>query len=212
MDFYLSSGKKPQLKAAYSAQIHSWRNELLAGVASYYAGLIQAKDNLTGRHSMQVAAQMADFASYMGFAAEEVFTAYLTGLLHDLGKLCIPEDILVKPAKLTPEELVKMQQHPVMGADILVPINGFEIIAHAVRHHHEKYDGTGYPDRLSGENIPLLSRMLALCDSFDAMTSTRYYRMVYTAAQAIEEIELGEGGQFDPELSKTFVANIIKNM
>jgi putative nucleotidyltransferase with HDIG domain len=186
------------------------KKDILVSIAGYFAAVIQAKDDLTGQHSLQVASLMANFARHIGLSADKVFLAHLAGILHDLGKVCIAEHILTKPQKLTLEEMSQMRKHPAMGANILARIKGFNIIAQAVRHHHEKYDGTGYPCRLEGEDIPLLSRMLTLCDSFDAMTSMRHYRTTYTMAKAIGEIKLGEGRQFDPNLSKAFVAYIMQ--
>lgn len=206
LDFNLSSMKPSQCTPKCCKEFHGFKKEYLAQVADYYERLIREKDALTATHSLQVALLMEGFASFIGMSADKVFAAYLAGLLHDFGKVYISREILQKPAKLTPEEMKTVQKHPAMGADILARTKGFSVIANAVRHHHEKYAGTGYPDRLKGEEIPFLSRMLAICDSFDAMTSARYYRSTFTIEQAIEEIELSVGKQFDPGLSRAFIA------
>ncbi|QJW48810.1 HD domain-containing protein [bacterium BFN5] len=113
--------------------------------------------------------------------------------------------ILNKPGRLTSEEFAIIQEHPNIGASILDNINGFEDIASAVRCHHERYDGTGYPNQVSGDQIPLFSRMLAVCDTFDAMTSARCYRQPFSEQEAVMEIRRCSGSQFDPEISEAFI-------
>jgi putative nucleotidyltransferase with HDIG domain len=166
--------------------------------------VINFRDNYTGWHCRKVANLMADFARYLGLSEKETQVAYLSGIVHDIGKIGIPDNILNKPAKLDKHEFDLVKLHPNVGADILAEVNEFREIAEVVRYHHERYDGEGYLHGLQGSGIPFLSRMLAVCDSYDAMTTARCYRKAVTSAKAIQEIEQGSGTQFDPELSKKF--------
>lgn len=148
---------------------------------------------------------MEEYARFLGLAEEDVTQAYVVGLVHDIGKIGIPETILNKPSKLSKEEFDVIRKHPAIGADILAEISKFAQIAEIVRCHHENYDGSGYPSGLQGKAIPLMSRMMALCDSYDAMTTIRCYREPITPHKALEEIQRASGGQYDPELSRAFI-------
>lgn len=170
-----------------------------------FAEAIGARDSYTKEHSEGVAELMLELAQYMRMGQHNVGRVYLAGLVHDIGKIGIPEHILNKPGRLTAEEFAIIQQHPAIGASILANINGFEDIARAVRHHHERFDGSGYPGGLSGLEIPLVSRMLAVCDTFDAMTSARCYRQSFSPGEAFAEIGRCSGSQFDPAISKAFI-------
>jgi len=166
---------------------------------------IGARDHYTKTHSECVADLMMELAQFIGLTPSQVRRAYLTGLVHDIGKIGIPEHILNKPGRLTVEEFAVIQEHPGIGANILSKINGFNDISKAVRHHHERFDGQGYPDRMGGCDIPLFSRMLAVCDTFDAMISARCYRQPFSYEQAVDEIKRCTGTQFDPVLSDAFI-------
>lgn len=180
-----------------------------AEIIRAFAKAIDARDDYTGRHSEHVADLMADLGGQLDFTEKEVNIAYFSGLVHDIGKIGVPESILNKPAKLTETEFSCIKCHPDVGADILAEIQGFEKISEAVRYHHERYDGKGYPYSMKGKKIPLLSRMLALCDAYDAMTTDRCYRQPVSAQSALLEIERLKGFQFDPELSRIFI-NLIE--
>jgi len=169
---------------------------------------IGSRDSYTMHHSDHVADLMTGLAWYMHLSEEEIRQAYIMGIIHDVGKIGIPEQILSKPGKLTAEEYLIIQNHPVLGAEIIEPISDFASLAAAVRGHHERYDGRGYPDKLAGEDIPLFSRMLAVCDSFDAMTTNRCYRSAVSIDEALEEIERCAGTQFDPGIAELFIAYI----
>jgi len=169
---------------------------------------IGARDAYTMHHVENVADLMVGLAEYMHLPVPDVALAYLVGLVHDIGKIGISENILNKPGRLTDEEYALIKRHATIGADILAEIEGFEKIAEVIRHHHERYDGKGYASGLMGEDIPLFSRMLAICDSFDAMTSMRCYRAPMNIAQAVEEIIRCTGTQFDPMISKSFIRYI----
>lgn len=162
-------------------------------------------DPYTAMHAEHVADLMAGLAIQMDMTADEINLAYMMGIMHDVGKIKIPTEILTKPGRLTEEEYKIMQRHPVEGAKMLQEITGAELIVDVMRHHHERYDGKGYPSGLIGEKIPLLSRMLALCDSFDAMTTNRCYRTPVGLEECLLEIKHCAGTQFDPEVCVAFV-------
>ena len=175
-----------------------------------FAKAIDARNSCNGNHSERVANLMVDFAKQLALSREEINWAYLSGVMHDIGKISVPESILNKPARLTKREFAIVKRHPVVGAEMLSGISGFEKIAEAVRYHHERVDGKGYPYGLQGQRIPLLSRMLALCDAYDAMTTIRCYREPFTSDRALGEIEQLSGMQFDPEISVEFINLVVK--
>ena len=129
----------------------------------------------------------------------------IAALLHDIGKIGVPDEILRKKGKLTPKEYKKMQEHPLVGAIILQPIKGMEEVARAVKAHQERYDGKGYPDNLRGTEVPLMARIIAVADTFDAMTTDRPYRKRFPEAVAVKEIEVCSGTQFDPVVVQAFM-------
>jgi HD-GYP domain-containing protein (c-di-GMP phosphodiesterase class II) len=147
-------------------------------------------------------------AQQMQLDKDEVERIRYAALLHDIGKINIREDILNKPGKLTDEEFFIMSQHPVYGARIMEPVEEFKEILPYVYHHHERYDKKGYPDGLGGEEIPLASRILAVADSFDAMTSDRPYRNAMSLEKAVDEIKRSKGTQFDPQITELFLGII----
>ncbi|MDD4600161.1 hypothetical protein SDC9_04032 [bioreactor metagenome] len=166
---------------------------------------IGIRDTYTKQHSEHVAALMVELAEFMEMPREGVTIAYLAGIVHDVGKLGVPERILNKPGLLNDNEYESIKRHAITGADILADINGFDTIASIVRHHHERFDGRGYPVGLAGDAIPIYSRMLAVCDAYDAMTTARCYREPYPVRQALDEIQRCSGTQFDPEISEAFI-------
>ena len=175
------------------------------------ASTIEAKDKYTRGHtervtnySLAIAKQMAANGS-ANFPPIFFENLYISGLLHDIGKIAIPESILNKTDKLTPEELKVMQSHPVRGVEILKPLAEFEESMKGVKHHHERYDGKGYPDGLKGEEIPIVAAIIAVADTFDAMTSDRPYRKGMTKETAINEIKKNSGIQFNPLPVKAMV-------
>jgi putative nucleotidyltransferase with HDIG domain len=157
------------------------------------ANALEAKDPYTRGHSERVAALSRRLASALGLAPAVVDIVGQAGLLHDIGKIGVPEVILRKPRSLSPEEWQIMRGHPVIGAQIVAPFEFFEAAARAIRHHHERWDGSGYPDGLTGDDIPLEARVVAVADVFDALTSARSYRPALTpdAARAILLQEAG---------------------
>lgn len=162
-------------------------------------------DPYTARHAEHVADLMAGLATQMSMSTEEINMAYVVGLVHDVGKIKTPESILTKPARLTEEEYRIMKKHSTEGAEMLATLEGTESIVVIMRHHHERFDGRGYPDGIKGEEIPLFSRMLAVCDSFDAMTTNRCYRDPVNLEECLREIRNCAGGQFDPLICDVFL-------
>ncbi len=162
-------------------------------------------DPNTAMHAEHVADLMAGLASQMGMDSDEINLAYMVGVMHDVGKIKTPEEILTKPARLTTEEFEIMKRHAADGAEMLSGIAGVKPIVAIMRHHHERWDGSGYPDSLKEDDIPLFSRMLALCDAFDAMTAARCYRSPVPLRDCVREIWRCAGSQFDPVIAAIFI-------
>ncbi len=166
---------------------------------------LEARDRYTRGHSTRVAFLAGKIARRALGHAADVAEIELAARLHDIGKVAVPDRLLDKPSSLTPEEVAIMDTHPLVGESILRPIAQLRNVAAIIRNHHERWDGAGYPDGLSGEHIPVGSRILALADTFDAMTSQRPYRHSLPAAAAREEIAGHLGTQFDPTIGQTFL-------
>jgi len=166
---------------------------------------VDAKDRYTARHALTVTDHAWAIGRHLGLDDDELATLERVGLLHDIGKIGIPEHVLLKPGKLSPEEFAIVREHSAMGARIVESIPSLRDMPPYIRHHHEHWDGTGYPDGLSGEEIPLLCRILAVADTFDAMTSDRPYRRSLRAQAARAEVVRFSGAQFDPKVVEAFV-------
>jgi HD-GYP domain-containing protein (c-di-GMP phosphodiesterase class II) len=175
------------------------------GMVRALTASIDAKHRYTRGHSERVSLLAGMMATAMGLPEPTIRTYRLSGLLHDVGKIGVPEAILSKPAKLTDEEFEFIKRHPVIGHEILRGIPGLEDALPGVLHHHEQFGGRGYPEGLAGESIPLLGRVLALCDTFDAMSSSRSYRAAMSRETVLAEITKCAGRQFDPQLAELFV-------
>jgi len=173
--------------------------------AASLARAVDSRDAYTGSHSERVANLAAEIAARLGLPAEEIELTRLAGSLHDLGKLAIPEEILRKPAALSDAERLVLERHPQIGYRMLESL-GVDPIAYWVLHHHERWDGSGYPDGLAGERIPLGARIIFVSDAFDAMTSDRLYRESLSFDDAVAEVERCAGSQFDPEVVNAFLA------
>lgn len=179
--------------------------ELFLATLTSLANAIDARDSYTHTHSANVSGYAKRLATTLALDETATEAAVIGGQVHDIGKIAIPETILQKPAKLTAEEFAVIREHPTRGAKILAPIPNFELVLPAVRHHHERFDGGGYPDGLAGEDIPLLARILTICDAWDAMTTDRPYRKGMSGEQAETILIAGKGTQFDPALVTAFL-------
>lgn len=184
---------KEQLEQAYLDMVQTLRYT------------VEAKDSYTRGHSDRVSEYSVLIGKKLGLPAEQIKTLRIGGLFHDIGKIGIPDSILLKPAKLTDEEYSQIKNHPSIGAHILGSAAIFQDIIPIVKHHHERYDGNGYPSRLKGEEIPYLARIAAVADTFDAMTSRRSYRGPIDIEHVKEEIKRCEGTQFDPQIAEVFI-------
>ena len=165
------------------------------------AKTIDAKDAYTRGHSQRVARYARHIAFKLGWLEEEQRKIYFMGLLHDIGKIGVPEAIINKTARLTDEEYSKIKQHTVIGSEILELVAEFPELAIGARSHHERYDGKGYPDGFAGARIPIYARVIAVADAYDAMTSKRSYRGVLPQDVVRGEIAKGRGTQFDPQFA-----------
>jgi putative nucleotidyltransferase with HDIG domain len=168
-------------------------------LASALARAVDAKDSYTRSHCQTVSQLAATIATELGFTGERLGRMRLAGLLHDVGKIGVPDAILNKPAKLTDDEYAVMKAHSVLGCDI-VRAADMPLEAKWVRHHHERFDGRGYPDGLAGDDIPLESRIILVADAFEAMTSDRPYRKAPGPEVAVAELRRHAGTQFDPQV------------
>ncbi len=188
-------GKNSELRTAYIQTIRA------------LAEAIDAKDAYTRGHSERVAVYASRLGNQMGLRKELIERIYFAGLLHDVGKIGIPDAIITKPDQLTLEEYREIQRHPEIGAKILEPVEFLSSIVPCVRHHHEWYDGcqSGYPDRLAGDLIPLPSRVILVADTVEAMTSDRPYRKALPIDVVVAELHKYSGSQFDPVVVEAFL-------
>ncbi|MHB8921918.1 MAG: HD-GYP domain-containing protein, partial [Thermoleophilia bacterium] len=167
---------------------------------------IEANDPYTRGHSERVAEYGYRLAARLGFDENMQQTIRNAGILHDIGKIGISEAILQKPGPLTDKELILVQDHPAIGEKICKPLRSANLLLTVIRHHQERFDGDGYPDCLTGKDIPIEARIVSVCDAFDAMTSPRPYRPPMSRKQAIGTLHREAGKQWDPEIVKEFVA------
>ncbi|MFL5755884.1 MAG: HD-GYP domain-containing protein [Chloroflexota bacterium] len=179
---------------------------ILDGVALALSAAIEARDIETGAHCRQLGVLGERVAQLLGLPEQDRTTIRIGGYLHDVGKIAIADRILLKPDALTDEEYRAMQQHSELGAAIVSTHAAMGGIARIVRHHHERWDGSGYPDRLVGREIPLGARIICVADAFSAMTSDRVYRRALNEADAWEELRRQAGRQFDPSVVEVFEA------
>jgi len=176
------------------------------------ANSIDARDPYTKGHSERVTSYAVMIAEKLKLSLEELERLRYAGLLHDIGKIRIRDHILHKPGRLTDAEFTEMKKHPEYGVEIMEPVKAFQTILPAMLHHHERFDGRGYPHGLAAENIPLSARILCVADCFDAMTSDRPYRKGMPVDDAVSELFKNKNTQFDPELVDIFLGLVEDGM
>lgn len=191
----------------YAKELESSYNDMVRILAA----ALDARDNYTYGHSARVARFALGLAEELGFEPEELKELELACLLHDIGKIHVSDAVLNKQTSLDQAEVSEMSQHPVLGSKILELTPSLHKYIPAVKHHHERFDGTGYPDRLCGDTIPLHAQILALADTYDAMTSSRPYRKGLSREDSLNEIRRCSGSQFNPDLADLFV-EVVLNM
>jgi len=170
------------------------------------AAAIDAKDPYTKGHSERVAKMSVTLAQELNLSGREIENIEYTALLHDIGKIGIADSILGKKGSLTSQEFDKIKEHTAMGANIIEPVDFLKNSYWAIYHHHEKYNGKGYPDGLKSEDIPILARIIAVADAYDAMNSDRPYRKKLNKDKILKELKDQSGKQFDPEVVKALIS------
>ncbi|HET6437987.1 MAG TPA: HD-GYP domain-containing protein [Anaeromyxobacter sp.] len=179
--------------------------EAMIATTEAFALAVEAKDPYTHGHSRRVSLLAEQVSRELGLARVACETVRIAGVLHDIGKIGIPEGLLRKPGKLNRGEMRIFERHSQLGWRIVSAVPELEEVGLTILHHHERFDGQGYPERLSGERIPILSRILAVCDAYDAMTSDRPYRDGVSHRLATDEIGRNLGKQFDPSVARAFL-------
>ncbi len=188
-----------------SVHLYAEQQATLMGMLRALSTSLDAKDRYTRGHSERVALLAKMLAQAAGLPEHDAERIHLAGILHDIGKIGVPDHVLCKPSRLTDEEFALIKQHPTIGYEILKGIPAVEDVLPGVLHHHERWDGRGYPGNIGGESIPLMARILALADTFDSMSSNRAYRAARHREQVLAEIQRCSGGQFDPDLVDAFL-------
>ncbi len=194
-----------KLQANELKQSYEKLSELYRSVIRAITNAIDARDKFTSGHSQRVAEYTVAFANYLALDSETVDQLEIAALLHDIGKLGVPESIINKTEKLTQEEINLIQQHPIIGEKIVHDIDVLQNTIDVIKYHHEQYSGKGYPSGLSMNQIPYAARIVAITDAYDAMTSDRPYRKALSKDKAISEIYMYKGIQFDPDLALKFI-------
>ncbi|MDI6800539.1 MAG: response regulator [Thermodesulfovibrionales bacterium] len=200
----LTFAKKAALRIENNALYEVFYNNLVNTLKSLVMS-IEARDVYTKNHSERDTHYALQIAEVMNIAEEEKDAIRFGGYLHDIGKIGVRDTVLLKPGKLTDEEMAEIRMHPVIGDNIIKPIRFFPLERELILHHHERFDGNGYPDRLEGDKISLIARILAVADAYDAMTSSRPYREARTHEFAIEELKRCSNTHFDGEVVRAFL-------
>ncbi len=216
--FYAISDLSESLRLARNKEIETYKeahlreHTLLEQTTEALANAIDAKDAYTNGHSRRVAEYSREIARQAGKSEEECEKIYFTALLHDVGKIGVPNEILSKKGRLTEEEFEHIKRHPVVGGQILSSIKQSPWLSIGARYHHERYNGKGYPEGLKGEDIPEIARIIAVADAYDAMTSNRSYRSAIPQHIVREELVKGSGTQFDPEFARIMIRMIDRDI
>ena len=190
---------------------HERDNEIITESMETFISFIDAKDPYTNGHSIRVAKYSRRIAEELGFGEKDLEQIYYVALLHDCGKIGIPDNILVKPDKLTKEEFEVIKSHTVIGGKMLSHFKSLKDVGEGALYHHERYDGTGYPEGKKGTDIPFIARIICVADAYDAMNSDRVYRKKLSKQRIIEEIRNGKGTQFDPKIADVMLSLIRHN-
>ena len=198
--------------ALHNAQLYQKIQDSYFEIVKALAQAIEAKDPYTHGHSARVMEYSLQIAQKLGLPEEEIKSLKYAAILHDIGKIGVRGYILNNPNGLTIEEYDEVKKHPAIGENIIQPIELLQPIRPLIRHHHEWYNGKGYPDGLSGENIPLGARILTVADAYDAMRSDRPYRKALSEEKAIQELKHGSGRQFDPQIMEVFLEILKQNL
>lgn len=201
----MPSAEQAPVAAVRDAMRRRKGDSALAQVVTVLLAAVEMRDKYSYGHSLREAGYAVALAEEMGLAKQQVEEIRQGALLHDIGKLFVSQRILQKRDALCEDEFEAVKQHAALGAAVVSKIKGLEDVAKIVRHHHERFDGSGYPDGLADDRIPLGARVVAVVDAFGAMTEERPYRKMLTLEEALAELERGAGGQFDPWPLEVFV-------
>ncbi|MDG1455031.1 MAG: response regulator [Planctomycetota bacterium] len=199
VDDFIASMQRARMRALNIHEVKGMRDTVEALLVA-----LESKDKYLNGHSVRVRNMAIKLGALAGLDRGQLRILGYAALLHDVGKIGVHEDILNKTDKLTDEEYKAIQRHPEISAEIIAPVPFLTPSVNAVRHHHERWDGRGYPDGLSGEQIPLMARIISVVDAFDAMTSDRSYRSALSHEVALQKIQSGKGEQFDPRIADLF--------
>lgn len=191
-------------QAVANARLYSAQKRQFVDTITALSEAIEKRDPYTGGHVRRVVAYSLLLGSEMGLDRQDLETLRMAATLHDIGKIAVPDDVLRKPGRLERDELSVMQRHPLDGAEIVGRIRDLRHLLPGVRSHHERVDGKGYPDGLTGEEMPLMARVIAVADTYDAMTTDRPYRRALAPEVAAQEIQAGAGSQFCPQVAAVF--------
>lgn len=193
-------------KALEDAKLHEELKRSYLSTLRTLIMMLGARDNYTATHAQRVGSLACRFAEYLQLPEDAIKVLEEFAVLHDLGKIGVPDHVLLKFETLSPKERAACEQHPVIGEQILAPLRPDPRALQMVRNHHEAWDGTGYPDGLAEEEIPFLARLLHIVDSYDAILSDKPYSLAASVQEALAEIRIGSGRQFDPHLARQFIA------
>ncbi|MBA3065614.1 HD domain-containing protein, partial [bacterium] len=191
--------------ALENSELNSKIEKFYRSLIATFSNMVEFRDESTGGHCARLISYVRLMADKLNFNETAIMEIELAATMHDIGKICTPDAILNKPGKLTPEEYNRIKKHAQRGSEIVSPLSDYKKVLEAIRYHHEKWDGTGYPDGLKGNQIPLHARIISLADAFDVMINNRPYKKAKSIKKARYEVKKCAGSQFDPDLSGLFL-------